>query len=189
MTCDTPENAEITADLLELEGVDFSAAALKIITDNKDLLDLIANALLEVETITKEQIEYLVENGKMPEEDIKEKEELEKEKNNIKEAKLEEQNTEEIKTVFTVNKGNKDLPKAILVTEKQYNNLEKSLSSQKALCKFRNLLTDLSSESAEKVNLEDLINQANELYKQGDLEGAEKLFNRVSELNAQRNGN
>ena len=41
----------------------------KIIKNNKELLDLIANALLEYETITKEQIEYLVENGKMPEED------------------------------------------------------------------------------------------------------------------------
>ena len=42
--------------------------ATKIIKDNKDLLDLIANTLLEYETITKEQIDYLVEHGKMPEE-------------------------------------------------------------------------------------------------------------------------
>ena len=41
----------------------------KIISENRDLLDLIANALLEHETITKEQIEYLVENGCMPDED------------------------------------------------------------------------------------------------------------------------
>ena len=41
----------------------------KIITENKDLLDLIANTLLEHETITKEQIEYLVKNGCMPDED------------------------------------------------------------------------------------------------------------------------
>ena len=39
----------------------------KIIKDNKDLLDLIANALLEVETITKEQIDYLVEHKHLPE--------------------------------------------------------------------------------------------------------------------------
>lgn len=38
----------------------------KIIKENKDLLTLIANALLEYETITKEQIDYLVENGRMP---------------------------------------------------------------------------------------------------------------------------
>ena len=42
----------------------------KIIKENKKLLDLIANTLLEHETLTKEQIEYLVENGKMPEEEV-----------------------------------------------------------------------------------------------------------------------
>ncbi len=40
--------------------------ATKIIKENKKLLDLIANTLLEYETITKEQIEYLVEHGCMP---------------------------------------------------------------------------------------------------------------------------
>jgi len=39
----------------------------KIIKDNKDLLDLIANALLEKETITREEINYLVKNKKLPE--------------------------------------------------------------------------------------------------------------------------
>ena len=42
--------------------------ATDIIKKNKDLLKLIAEALLEYETLTKEQIDYLVENGKMPEE-------------------------------------------------------------------------------------------------------------------------
>ena len=41
----------------------------KIIKENRDLLDLIAKTLLEYETITKEQIEYLVKNGCMPDED------------------------------------------------------------------------------------------------------------------------
>ena len=41
----------------------------KVLKENKDLLDLIANALLENETLTREQIEYLVKNGKMPEEE------------------------------------------------------------------------------------------------------------------------
>ncbi len=43
--------------------------AIDIIKKNKDLLKLIAETLLEYETLTKEQIDYLVENGKMPEED------------------------------------------------------------------------------------------------------------------------
>ena len=43
--------------------------AVKIIKENRKLLDLIAEALLEKETITKEQIDYLVENGCLPDED------------------------------------------------------------------------------------------------------------------------
>ena len=43
--------------------------ATEIIKKNKDLLKLIAETLLEYETLTKEQIDYLVENGKMPDED------------------------------------------------------------------------------------------------------------------------
>ena len=41
----------------------------KILKDNKDLLDLIATNLAKYETLTKEQIEYLVENGHMKEEE------------------------------------------------------------------------------------------------------------------------
>ena len=41
----------------------------KIIAEHKDLLELIATTLLEHETLTKEQIEYLVKNGHMPNED------------------------------------------------------------------------------------------------------------------------
>ncbi len=48
---------------------DCHKAATEIIKKNKDLLKLIADALLEYETLTKEQIDYLVKNGKMPEED------------------------------------------------------------------------------------------------------------------------
>ena len=43
--------------------------ATDIIKKNKDLLKLIAETLLEYETLTKEQIEYLVEHGEMPAED------------------------------------------------------------------------------------------------------------------------
>jgi cell division protease FtsH len=42
--------------------------AQKILKDNRDLLDLIANVLLEKETITKEEIDHLVLYGKLPEE-------------------------------------------------------------------------------------------------------------------------
>ena len=61
----------------------------KIISENKDLLKLIAETLLEYETITKEQIDYLVKNGKMPEEDIKAHESFEK-ANELSNKSLEE---------------------------------------------------------------------------------------------------
>lgn len=48
---------------------DCHKSATEIIKKNKDLLKLIADALLEYETLTKEQIDYLVKNGKMPDED------------------------------------------------------------------------------------------------------------------------
>ena len=48
----------------------------KIISENKDLLDLIAKTLLKYETITKEQIDYLVKNGHMPDEEDKKIEDM-----------------------------------------------------------------------------------------------------------------
>ena len=43
--------------------------ATDIIKKNKSLLKLIAETLLEYETLTKEQIDYLVEHGEMPKEE------------------------------------------------------------------------------------------------------------------------
>jgi len=40
--------------------------AKKIINENRDLLELIASSLLEHETLTKEQIDFLAEHGRMP---------------------------------------------------------------------------------------------------------------------------
>ena len=47
----------------------------KILKENKKLLDLIANTLLEEETITKEQIDSLVKTGHLPNKESEEKEE------------------------------------------------------------------------------------------------------------------
>ncbi len=58
----------------------------KIISENRDLLDLIANTLLEEETITKEQIDYLVKHGHLPKED----EEIEENTEDSKKKKKEE---------------------------------------------------------------------------------------------------
>ena len=58
--------------------------AKKILSENKDLVKLIADNLLEYETLTKEQIEYLVQNGKMPEEEDLSKESVEELKQKAK---------------------------------------------------------------------------------------------------------
>ena len=63
--------------------------AKKTIKDNMDLLDLIANALLDQETLTREEIEYLVEHKKLPTEEDLIKEKKEKEKEAKKEKKNE----------------------------------------------------------------------------------------------------
>jgi len=61
--------------------------AKKIIKQNMDLLELIASSLLEHETLTKEEIDYLVEHGEMPKEDEHLKEKVEEEKPKSKKEK------------------------------------------------------------------------------------------------------
>ena len=59
----------------------------KIITENKDLLSLIANTLLEEETITKEEIDYLVKKGHLPEKKDEEESNTPNEEDNKKNKK------------------------------------------------------------------------------------------------------
>ena len=59
--------------------------AQKILKENSDLVKLIAETLLEYETLTKEQIEYLVKNGHMPEETDFEHEDIDELKSDAKE--------------------------------------------------------------------------------------------------------
>ena len=49
------------------------AEAKRILTENKDLVDLIANVLIEKETLTAEEIESLDKTGKLPEATVTEK--------------------------------------------------------------------------------------------------------------------
>ena len=60
----------------------------KIIKENKKLLDLIANTLIEKETLTKEEIDYLVENGHLPKEEVEKELTLEELKSIAKEKKI-----------------------------------------------------------------------------------------------------
>ena len=55
----------------------------KIIKNNRDLLDLIAKTLLKHETITKEQIDYLVKNGHLEDDEEKDDKKDEKEKKEL----------------------------------------------------------------------------------------------------------
>ncbi len=64
----------------------------KTIKENRNLLDLIANALLEHETLTKEQIDYLVKNGEMPKEEIEEE-------SNLKEMSYEDLTVAELREI------------------------------------------------------------------------------------------
>ena len=67
---------------------DCYSKAKKIIEKNRDLLDLIASNLIEHETLTKEQIDYLAENGKMPVEEMLDDVNLSKLKEMAKEKKI-----------------------------------------------------------------------------------------------------
>ena len=80
--------------------------ARKLLKENEDLVKLIAETLLEYETLTKEQIEYLVQTGRMPEESeientdeikIEEKEDNKEEKETFKKTKSKQSNEEDEK--------------------------------------------------------------------------------------------
>jgi cell division protease FtsH len=58
---------EIDKEVRKIINVQYEMAK-KIINENRSLLDLIANSLVEHETLTKEQIDHLAEFGNMPEE-------------------------------------------------------------------------------------------------------------------------
>ena len=90
--------------------------AKKIIEKNRDLLDLIASSLIEHETLTKEQIDYLAENGKMPDEDMLDDVTLSKLKEMAKEK--------EIKGYSSMNK--EELKKALSGETKENNKEEEN---------------------------------------------------------------
>lgn len=122
-----------------------------------------------------------------------------------KEASIERQrqeaNTKKIS--YIIDKEGKDATRAILVTSAQFDKLLLSHDRQKALCKFRNMFNgevgnssmptmndDPSSErvlkipeSNENLSLEEMLSKATELYKSGDIKGAEELYNKISEIN------
>lgn len=59
---------QIDEEIRKIIGEQYEVAK-KLLGENIDLLKLIATTLIEYETLTKEQIEYLVDNGCMPDDD------------------------------------------------------------------------------------------------------------------------
>ena len=70
--------------------------AKQILSENQDMIKLIVDALLERETITKEQIDYLVEHGTMPSEDDEEQVVDNKEEKDVEETEVTESSTEKV---------------------------------------------------------------------------------------------
>ena len=86
----------------------------KIIKENRDLLDLIADTLITKETLTKEEIDYLVEHKCLPKEEVEKEDTLEDLKAQAKELK--------IKGYTKMTK--EELEQALEEAEKQKNNEE-----------------------------------------------------------------
>ena len=91
--------------------------------------------------------------------------------------------TEVNKKVIT--KVDTEMPKAILVSEKQKNNLVTSKDIQEALLK-----NTVSKNVEEKPvnNIEAMMAQANALYKEGRVAEAQSLYDQISQLNREMNG-
>ncbi|MBR2998024.1 MAG: hypothetical protein IKF37_02970 [Bacilli bacterium] len=91
--------------------------------------------------------------------------------------------TEANKKVIT--KVDIEMPKAILVSEKQKNNLVTSKDIQEALLK-----NTVSKNVEEKPvnNIEAMMAQANALYKEGRVAEAQSLYDQISQLNREMNG-
>lgn len=70
--------------------------AKQILSENQDMIKLIVDALLERETITKEQIDYLVEHGTMPPEDDEEQVVDNKEEKDVEETEVTESSIEKV---------------------------------------------------------------------------------------------
>ncbi len=87
------------------------------------------------------------------------------------------------KISYIINKDNIDVAKAILVTSLQFDKLLLSRDNQKTLCKLRKYMVLPGDKKEETIDLEAMLQQAEDLYKQGKTEEAEALYNKISELN------
>ena len=95
-------------------------------------------------------------------------------------------------------KLNNNTPRAILTSAKQISNLRQSLATQEALVNSREEIGSINIKGVEddvqnlvsngllspsEENIEDMLNEASALYKEGKVEQAQGLYEKISELN------
>ena len=95
-------------------------------------------------------------------------------------------------------KLNNNTPRAILTSAKQISNLRQSLATQEALVNSREEIGSININGVEddvqnlvsngllspsEENIEDMLNEASALYKEGKVEQAQALYEKISELN------
>ena len=104
--------------------------------------------------------------------------------------------------LLTITKTSEDAPRVILVTAPQYDKLKQSLDTKKALLNAKGLFTDDENLEQQLVQngllegtvedkqqqIQQLIAEAQELYKEGKNEEAQEKMNLVSQLNEQIKG-
>lgn len=143
----------------------------------------------EEDTTTTEVKEEPVEEPNIEVPVVENTEETKEEKPTLDTLPVEEDNKEsnDNSTInYMVSKTTNDPSKAIIVTDGQFKKLLASHDTQRSLSKFRNLFK-LDNVQHDDINLEEMMNKANELYKSGDVKGAEELYNKISEINESRN--
>lgn len=143
----------------------------------------------EEETTTTEVKEEPVEEPNIEVPVVDSTEEAKEEKPTLDTLPVEEDNKESNNNSninYMVSKTTNDPSKAIIVTDGQFKKLLASHDTQRSLSKFRNLFK-LDNVQHDDINLEEMMNKANELYKSGDVKGAEELYNKISEINESRN--
>lgn len=205
-TEDVPEISQTTEEKPVINETELSEVSEEqpVITTPEDKSETTLDKPLEGKVSVEEE---KTESNELPEIDLSNISGVVEEKPVLseKEASIERQrkeaNTKKIS--YIIDKEGKDATRAILVTSGQFDKLLLSHDRQKALCKFRNMFNgevastsnvaslDVSPSNDrvlkipgnEGPSLEEMLNKATELYKAGDIKGAEELYNKISEIN------
>ena len=104
---------------------------------------------------------------------------------------------QQLKLVFK--KRNDDAPKVIMISGKQSKNLKGSLPTQEALLSAKGFfkidkqpiegeVVEDSDVTSKQEQIEEMMNQANELYAAGKVDEAQSMMNKVSTLNQELQG-